>query len=220
MSKIEVDSLTHTGNNSTDNLILASSGAVTTADDLTVGDNLVATKQNGCQRIILEQFLHICDGSTIATSGGNVSLTNVTAAQTVTTSFADVTGSSISYVPPTGTTMVIYEFNFMDCWEDNYNIGCFTFYIDSDEVTNQRFTLGGNDQIVQLCQYKIGIPISGTASTTTGRQASWSSAKTLKLQVASHGSSNDNTLHRSSMWTGASNDDHFHQPSIGITAIG
>ena len=76
MSKIEVDSLTHTGNNSTDNLILASSGAVTTADDLTVGDNLVATKQNGCQRIILEQFFSPCDGSVIALQA--VSYTHLT----------------------------------------------------------------------------------------------------------------------------------------------
>ncbi len=169
---------------------------------------------------ILEQFYHICDGSTIATSGGNITLGNVTAVQNATTSFVDVTGSSISYVPPTGTTMVIYEFNFMDCWEDSYGIGCFTFNIDSDEITNQRFNLGGNANIAQLCQYKIGIPIGGTASTTTGRVASWSSAKTLKLQVASHHASNDNSVHKSSQWTGGSNDDQFHQPSIGITAIG
>ena len=169
---------------------------------------------------ILEQFYHICDGSTIATSGGNITLGNVTAAQDGTTSFVDVTGSSISYVPPTGTTMVIYEFNFMDCWVDQYGIGCFTFYIDSDEVTNQRFTLGGESHNQQVTHFKVGIPIGGTASTTTGRQASWSSAKTLKMQIASHHASNDIAIHRGSNWTGGSNDDHFHQPSIGITAIG
>ena len=110
MSTLKATNLVHPSSSS-NNTVLDNSG------------NVEARKVNGCQRIVLEQFLHICDGSTIATSGGNVSLTNVTAAQTVTTSFADVTGSSISYVPPTGTTMVIYEFNFMDCWEDNYNIG-------------------------------------------------------------------------------------------------
>lgn len=37
MSKIEVDSLTHTGNNSTDNLILASNGNVSVAGALSAG---------------------------------------------------------------------------------------------------------------------------------------------------------------------------------------
>ena len=37
MSKIEVDSLTHTGNNSTDNLVLASNGNVTVAGQLSAG---------------------------------------------------------------------------------------------------------------------------------------------------------------------------------------
>ena len=214
MSEVIVDTLKHSGNSGTANVTLASSGNVT------VGADLIATKQNGCQRIILEQFYHICDGSTIATSAGNITLQNVTAAQDGTTSFVDVTGSSISYVPPTGTTMVIYEFNFMDCWVDQYGIGCFTFYIDSDEVTNQRFTLGGESHNQQVTHFKVGIPIGGTASTTTGRQASWSSAKTLKMQIASHHASNDIAIHRGSNWTGGSNDDHFHQPSIGITAIG
>jgi len=214
MSTLKTTNITHGSNSGTANLALTSAGNVT------VGADLIATKQNGCQRIILEQFFHICDGSTIATNGGNITLGNVTAVQNATTSLVDLTGSSISYVPPTGTTMVIYEFNFMDCWEDDYGIGCFTFNIDSDEVTNQRFNLGGNGNVAQLCQYKIGIPIGGSASTTTGRQASWSSAKTLKMQVASHHASNDNSVHKSSQWTSGSNTDQFHQPSIGITAIG
>jgi hypothetical protein len=220
MSEVIVDTLKHSGNSSTANLTLASSGAVTTADDLTVGDNLIATKQNGCQRIILEQFFHICDGSTIATSAGNITLQNVTAAQNGTTSWVDLTGSVIAYEPPSGTTMVIYEFSFMDCWVDVYGIDCFTFYIDSDEVTNQRFVLGGSEQIHQMCNYKIGIPIGGSASTTTGRQASWSSAKTLKLQYQEHGSGNEGAVHMSSSWISNGNDDNFRQPSIGITAIG
>ena len=44
MSEVIVDTLKHSGNSSTANLTLASSGAVTTADVLTVGDNLIATK--------------------------------------------------------------------------------------------------------------------------------------------------------------------------------
>ncbi len=184
------------------------------------GNGTILTTSYPSSRGILEQFYHICDGSTITTSAGNITLQNVTAAQSGTTSWVDLSGSVISYVPPTGTTMVVYEFSFMDCWDDGYGIDCFTFYIDSDEVTNQRFVLGGEEQIHQMCNFKIGIPIGGTASTTTGRQASWSSAKTLKLQYQEHASSNEGIVHMSSSWINSGNDNNFRQPSIGITAIG
>ena len=41
-----------------------------------------------------------CDGSTISTSCGNITLSNITARHQCTTSFATLTGSSIIYVPP------------------------------------------------------------------------------------------------------------------------
>ena len=219
MSEVIVDTLKHSGNSSTANVTLASSGAVTTADDLTVGDNLIATKQNGCQRIILEQFFHPCDGSTIATSGGNVTLQNVTSSYTLSASYADLTGSTISYVPPTGTTMVIYRFNYQHGVDSAHNMSHNKFYIDSDEIVYKRHCVGANGWLEAMPNIEFAIPIGGTASTNTGRVASWTSAKTLKIQNRAYNSENDPKMHTTYHWDGAASA-QFHQPSIGITAIG
>ena len=61
---------------------------------------------------IKEQFYSPCDGSAIALNQGSTTLGDVTAEHTPATSFADVPGSTLAYVPPSGTTQVIYEFNF------------------------------------------------------------------------------------------------------------
>ena len=59
-------------------------------------------------RMVLEQFYTPCDGSVIATSAGNITVGDVDAVQSLTTTHTDVTGSSITYTPPAGTTQVIY----------------------------------------------------------------------------------------------------------------
>jgi hypothetical protein len=168
---------------------------------------------------ILEQFYHPCDGSTIATSGGNVTLPNVTAAYTPTTSYTTTTGSEISYVPPTGTTIVIYKFNYLYSIVDDHNITHNKFFIDSDEVTYQRYTMSGHIHLATPVTVEIGIPIGGTANTNTGRQASWSSAKTLKLTSRVYGSAQEAKHHATFYWDGTTGS-HFRIPSIGITAIG
>ena len=187
---------------------------------LSSAGNVEARKVNGCQRIILEQFYHPCDGSTIATAGGNVTLTNVTAGYTPTTSYTTTTGSEISYVPPTGTTMVIYKFNYYHSVVDDHNITHNKFFIDSDEVTYQRYSMSAHIHLETPVTVEIGIPIGGTANTNTGRQASWSSAKTLKLTSRSYSSVVEAKHHHTFYWDGSSNQEHFRIPSIGITAIG
>ena len=47
---------------------------------------------------------------------------DITSGQSLTTSYADVTGSSINYTPPSGTTRVIYKFYSQLSYESqNYN---------------------------------------------------------------------------------------------------
>ena len=137
-------------------------------------------------RMVLEQFYSPCDGSTITTSQGGITLTDVTAAQDLTTTYADVTGSSISYTPPAGTTQVIYRFKYHWARDgDTSARASFRFYIDSDEVTNARWAngAGGGAGLQGHSIFEWGINIGGSAATATGRQASWSSAKTLKIQA-------------------------------------
>ena len=172
----------------------------------------------GGESIVKEQLAMICDGENYTVSSGTYTPTNVTAAQALTTSYATITGSELSYTPPSGTTCVVYDFAFQFTFYDANGIAHFRFYIDSDEVTNQRLNLSGQyPEMMPTLRYVI--PISGSANTATGRQATWTSAKTLKIQSREYGSSNEAFLHSTNYWDGTSAD-QFHQPNLTITALG
>ena len=206
MSTIKTTNITHGSNSGTANLVLASDGTITYAKKPALG------------RQVLEQFFTPCDGSVIATSAGNVTVQTKSDAQDLTTTDTDAAGSVITYTPPTGTTQVIYEFQFSGVRQDANSLAHFKFYIDSDEVTEARYTVGG-DYTEGLWQFKWGINIGGSAVTATGRQASWTSGKTLKLTTREYGSSNDAKLYETYKYDGSSSD-NFCRPHIGITAIG
>ena len=182
------------------------------------GNGVIKTSTYPSSIQVLEQFFTPCDGSVIATSAGNVTVGDVDAAQDISTSYADVTGSSISYTPPTGTTQVIYEYLFQYTGIDAQPITHFKLFLDSDEVAQGRrscyFESYDNWNTI-----KWGFNIGGLADTNVGRVASWSSAKTIKLQVREYSSSHEALLHRTELWDGSTGQ-HFSIPSIGITAIG
>ena len=217
--------LKHSGGNS---VIIAPPSSNPAADRTitlpsTASGNLL-TSTSGSSIQVLEQFFSPCDGSTIATSGGNITLSNITARQQLTGSFATLTGSTISYVPPSVTTQVIYTFQFKISSDDDSN-GIFSagFTIGGTEATDARFTerLSSNYWDT-TCTFTWGINIGGSATAATGRLASWTSAKTLQLEANEHGSNNESQVHYVQNWGGnASSDNPFvSKPCIGITAIG
>jgi len=184
-------------------------------------DGTVLTSASGSSIQVLEQFFSPCDGSTIVTSGGNITLANITAKQQCTTSFVDMTGSSITYTPPTGTTQVIYRFQFVVASDGDSN-GIFSsaFYVDGSEVTDARSTtrLSTESWDTQV-DFTWGINIGGSTTAATGRLASWTSGKVLKMQIDEHGSSNEAQVHFTNNW-GGTQIYAVRKPCIGITAIG
>mgnify|MGYP001284096936 CR=1 FL=1 len=206
MSTIKTTNITHGSNSGTANLVLASDGGITYAKKPALG------------RQILEQFFTPCDGSVIATSAGNVTVEDTDAVQHLTTSFVDATGSTISYTPPAGTTQVIYEFYAQVSRGDGHAISHWKFFIDSDEVTDNRCTISSTNMEDRV-PFKWGINIGGSAVTATGRLASWTSAKTLKLQARDYHSNHEARIHSTEYWDGDGTD-QFVRPCIGITAIG
>ena len=199
----------------------SSSGSVSLDAPATGGDTTLTLPDKTATmspRMILEQFFCPCDGSVIATANGNITITDKDDAQTLTTSYADVVGSVISYQPPTGTTQVIYEYQFSGLRVDSVPQAHLKMFIDSDEVTDSRYTISA-DHLEAVWQFKWGINIGGSAVTATGRLASWSSAKTLKLQVREYGSTNEGKLNETYKHDGSTSSVVF-RPSIGITAIG
>ena len=142
--------------------------------ELNGSNGIVESNFGADKRFVLEQFFSPCDGSTITTSNGNITIVDKDNVQDLTTSYADVLGSTIAYNPPAGTTQVIYEYHLHGFrGADDSPIGHFKFWIDSDEVTDARTTFGA-DYIQGQYSFKWGINIGGSAVTATGRQSSWS----------------------------------------------
>ena len=194
---------------------------LTLPDD--AGNGVIKTSTYPTSLQILERFLTPCDGSTIATSNGNITVANVSSIQDLTTTHTDITGSTISYQPPTGTTQVIYEFHTVASkGQDSYHWTHYKVVLDGTDVTysrnSQRVDGGGEDgpgKIAHFWAFNIG----GTANNDTGRVASWSSAKTIKMQAREYNSNTEGALHRLHGWDG-SDSGFFTIPLIGITAIG
>lgn len=170
---------------------------------------------------ILEKLVMLCDGNNYTVGSGTYTSTNVTAKQTMTTTSTDITGSSISYTPPSGTTMVMYEFVFCHNFQDTDTITHIRSFIDSDEVTSQRQTIQVYGAFNAEYHHTFLIPIGGSADTATGRQATWTSAKTLKIQGRSYNTSYEAKFHTLRNWDGTNVDatDMLRKPQLIITAL-
>ena len=58
---------------------------------------------------ITEMLSSPCNGSQVTVPSGTYTMADVTAIQVLTQTYVDISGSSISYTPPNGTTRVIYR---------------------------------------------------------------------------------------------------------------
>ena len=174
---------------------------------------------------VLETLSGIADGRTVVVESGSYILDNVTAYQDTTTSWADVTGSSISYTPPSGTKQVIFEFHLSLSSNTNYDraIILFKMLIDGTSVTSQNQEWGDSTTTFGDNMFYRGIiNITGTNDLTNGKLSSWSSSKTIKLQVVSY-TNYTGRLHANYMGGLPSNGDATNtliKPRLKITAIG
>jgi hypothetical protein len=170
---------------------------------------------------IKEQFTLVANGESITVGSGTYTPTNVTATQALTDSHVVISGSSLAYTPPSGTTDVIYEFS----WTINKDstaiqLAHYAMRIDGTQITGTRQTYSDDGTYDnQRMAFQWRIPIGGSASNTTGRVASWSSAKTIDMTMRRYNSSYTSQLHRSVYFDGGSVA-LVPQPIIKITALG
>ena len=170
---------------------------------------------------VLEKIWVPCDGRTVTTkSGNNMSITNVTTVQTLGgTDYYTANGSEITYTPPTGTTLVIYEYAYQQKWTDSHGICHYKFNIGGlGVVTNSYYSISANAQLENLIYFKFPINIGGSESATAGQLASWGSSRVLKLMARRYGGSNEGAIH-STYYSDGSGTHRFHQPCVGVTAI-
>jgi hypothetical protein len=194
-SKIKVDTITNQSESET----LMSNGVIT------VGNN------------VLEEVFLLCDGGSYTAKRGVVTSQNVTTLQSITATYADLNGSTISYLPSIGTTCVVYSFHFSMYFVSTHAITHNKFFIDGTEVVFARFAHSAQ-YLESLLTFTWPIFIGGLANTNTGRQSTWTTQKTLKLQMREYGASNNMDAHGTVYWDGAGSN-QFHMPSISIKAI-
>ena len=167
--------------------------------------------------MVLEEFCSPCDGSVIALQDGNHTLTQPTV-YGATDTLTDIVGSVFTYTPPSGTSQVVYDYRFTISNNGGSEpLLSFALYLDSNEVTKYRRVFRAQYEFEYSVRW--GFNIGGSADTTTGRVASWTSAKTMKVQVCRYSSSYPAILHETNHWTTGSTD-QFNAPTLTIKAIG
>ena len=169
---------------------------------------------------VLEKIWVPCDGRSITTKSGNtMSISNVTGLQQFAgTSYSDCAGSNITYTPPTGTTLVIYEYAFQQCRQDSHGIGHYKFNISGTVISNSYFSISANAQLEDIIHFKFPINIGGSTNADTGQLASWGSSQVLKLEGRRYGGSNAQYIHTTEYSDGTGSA-RFHQPCVGVTAV-
>ncbi len=176
---------------------------------------------------VLEQFYLLADGRSVSTSNGTVTTTNVTAQQALTDAFAVMTGSTLTYTPPTGTTEVIYEYTtqIAEASANNRLLYSWHMQIDGSTINESRHTLmsatGGYAYDMTL-RYGFRVNTGGSDDNDTGDRAALSSM-TLRTRGARWASSYAANAHAIYYYAGtgsASTSNITRRPYVGITAIG
>ena len=168
----------------------------------------------------------VCNGGSQTVGSGTYTFPNVTAVQQLTTSYTDVTGSTIAYTPPSGTTRVRYDFEMKLKATGFSGISHYKFYIDGVEVTAARttraYSYSASNQgcLVQTFSWIIDCNASSN-SAADGAFTSWTSAKTMKWTAREYNNDYQMSLHTNNWWdgTGASGTNLLNKPMITITAI-
>ena len=167
---------------------------------------------------IIECLSGLCDGRTVVGQSG--SYTWPTGTQHIpSTTYVDLNGSVISYTPPTGTNVVIYEFNYhVSYYATAAPLWHTRFYYDGTEVTVGKYSQyqyydGG------VTPYKMVLSLNnGSPDIATGKIGTWNSAKTMKLMIRSYTTSYRPDVHSTNYFDGGGSRQHVY-PKLTITAI-
>ena len=173
---------------------------------------------------VLQEIYGFCDGRTVS----GITFPNVTAVQPLTTTHTDLTGTNITYTPPTGTTTVVYTVTWAWHSDEYSGISHFKFLIDSTEVTLARRTIASaydsNHQATFRWVFDYPILIDSTLASddiANGKLKSWTSPRTLKMQGREYSGGYEANVHKNNWWdgAGASGQDAIGMPTISLKAI-
>jgi len=178
---------------------------------------------------IIEVITGYADGSTIsgqATTAGvarNFALEDVTAAQDLTTSYAKINGTLVTYLPPVGTKTIEIEYGiFVGHAGDSTSVMHHKLSVGGTYVTNTRMTHRDDSAMNKYVVLKSILTVDGSGDVAAGNVDSWSSAIALQLDGREYGASSEAKLHITRYYDGteSAGSQVVVPPSVKITAIG
>ena len=171
---------------------------------------------------ILEQIVYRADGRTITTSQGNITVpTAVT--QSTTSSHVLVSGSNIDYLPPAGTTGVLYEFTPQISNLDANPLYHFKAQLDNSsgtltDITNSRRSFYAPDLRDFRITLDTYIRVNGTEDVANEQVGTWNTARTIQLTVREYASALSGRVNMLYHWDGTVQQITNVPPIIKITA--
>jgi hypothetical protein len=167
---------------------------------------------------VLEVLSSPCDGRTVTVGSGTYTMQNPTTLNTPATSYANYNGSVIDYLPPSGTTKVIYEFHHQTGFRDTHSIIHFRLYIAGAEVTAARRTSSGYYGPDTTHNFMWTFEIGSTADAANGVITSWDTAKELKWMHRNYSTGNEGYTNGMRYFDGGGSTS-FSRPVLKITAL-
>ncbi len=174
---------------------------------------------------ILEQIVYFADGRTITTSAGNITVPNVTTSQTFNNAtFAEANGSSIAYTPPTGSTLVNYEYLGQAAYPGSgtQQSPIWKVQLDGTDILATRKSLLQQTTYEQQIIANAAIRITGGSDDIANMAVgSWTSNKTIRVMMCAYSSSYGfklNFSYHGSVSNTGTNWDVINPPVIKITA--
>ena len=182
---------------------------------------------------ILETLVGVADGRSVTVSSGTYTFGNVTALQGLSTSYANVTGSNITYTPPTGAQYVSYKFSYKsDSRDINYGssgIHHLALYLDGTRVSNAQKSVAGNysgnhsnnhASFTQNMEFIFDLT-AASDDISNGKLSGWTTPKEIKIMARDYSSPYYRATIHTNIWRDgtASGEFTYFQPIIKITAF-
>lgn len=165
---------------------------------------------------VIETINLPCSGQSQTVGSGTYTSETVSAIQQLSTDFEDVTGSSITYTPPSSASRVIYSFTFQFSFTDNFNVGDFKLFLDGTEVTNAKTEFSANEYFQGRFTFTWPFAIGDGDDAANGKLSTWTTGKIIKLQAREIGVNNEGAIHQLYWWPGGAT---YGVPTIKIEAI-
>ena len=178
---------------------------------------------------LIEMISGIPDGRSVDGISNTYTLQNVTGVQSLSDSYADVTGSAITYIPPENTKYISYEYIFHFDPRGRSGISHYRLYVDSTEVQAAYINFASSYGYSSSYEYAIlqgrmRFVFDLTAASddiANGKFSNWTTGKTIKMSARRYSSSYSCDLNRNHWMDGAgitSGDGLWTYPLLTVTA--